>query len=122
MILFPYLSRKGDVALDVQGVLRCSEGGNLVFKKWDRVKEMLPYIKYLKTDAAEAEILTGETDREKAGRILNKMGAAEVMITHNEEVIICTGEELIKAPFNPPTYPAEREGGIRLLPPTWQNG
>ena len=97
----PFLSRRGDVALDVQGVLRCSEGGNLVFKKWDRIREMLPYIKYLKTDAAEAEILTGETDRAKAGRMLNEMGAEEVMITHNREVLLSRKGEIIKAPFNP---------------------
>ena len=97
----PFLSNKGDVALDVQGVLRCSEKGNLVFKKWDKMKEMLPLIKYLKTDAAEAEVLTGEKDREKSGKILNEMGADEVMITHNEEVLICKDGEVIKAPFNP---------------------
>ncbi len=97
----PFLSCKGDVALDVQGVLRCSEGGTLVFKNWDRAGEMLPNIKYLKTDAAEAEILTGEKDREKAGRMLNRMGADEVMITHNEEVLLCKNGEVIRAPFNP---------------------
>ena len=42
----PYLSMRGDLALDVQGVLRCSEEGSLVFKEWNQAEEMLPYVKY----------------------------------------------------------------------------
>ena len=96
-----FLGRKGEVALDVQGVLRCSEEGTLVFRQWEQARDFLPSVSYLKTDAAEAEILTGEKDREKAALLLSQWGAREVMVTHNEEVLVCTGGELYRAPFNP---------------------
>ncbi len=95
------LSRRGRVALDTQGVLRCSEGGRLLFRPWDRSRELLPLVAWLKTDAAEAEILTGETDREKAARILCGWGAGEVMVTHNSEVILCREGRIHRAPFDP---------------------
>ncbi len=97
----PYLNKKGKVGIDAQGLLRCSEDGNLLFKDWDSKKELLPLITYLKTDAAEAEILTGETDRKKAAYILASWGAKEVMVTHNTEVIVLVGGKIYKAPFTP---------------------
>ena len=97
----PYLNKKGKVGIDAQGLLRCSENGKLLFKDWDSKKELLPLITYLKTDAAEAEILTGETDREKAARILASWGAKEVMVTHNTEVIVLVDGTIYSAPFTP---------------------
>ena len=97
----PYLNKKGKVGIDAQGLLRCSEDGKLLFKDWNSKKELLPLITYLKTDAAEAEILTGETDREKAAYILASWGAKEVMVTHNTEVIVLVNGEIHRAPFTP---------------------
>ena len=97
----PWLTKKGKVGIDAQGLLRCSEGGKLLFKDWESKKELLPQITYLKTDAAEAEILTGETDREKAAYILASWGAKEVMVTHNMEVIVLVDGKIYRAPFTP---------------------
>ncbi len=97
----PYLAKKGKVGIDAQGLLRCSDKRKLLFKDWDSKKELLPKITYLKTDAAEAEILTGETDRKKAAYILASWGAEEVMVTHNTEVIVLVDEKIYKAPFTP---------------------
>ncbi len=97
----PYLAKKGKVGIDTQGLLRCSEEGKLLFKDWDSKKELIPKITYLKTDAAEAEILTGETDREKAAYILASWGAKEVMVTHNTEVIVLVDGKIYRAPFTP---------------------
>jgi sugar/nucleoside kinase (ribokinase family) len=58
-------------------------------------------ITYLKTDAAEAEILTGLSDRYAAARLLHEWGAKEVMITHNTEVILYDGESMYSAPLKP---------------------
>lgn len=94
------LADRAEVALDAQGVLRCiDDSGELLFRDWTRKKELLPFIKYFKTDAAEAEILTGEQDREKAAQILQSWGAGEVMLTHNTEVLICSEGQICKAPF-----------------------
>lgn len=94
------LAKRGKVALDAQGVLRClDEQKNLVFRDWRRKQELLPYITYFKTDAAEAKILTGLDDREKAARLLYGWGAQEVMLTHNTEVMVCHQGNIHTAPF-----------------------
>ena len=97
----PFLAKKGKVGIDAQGLLRCSEEGILLFRDWDSKRELLPLITFLKTDAAEAEILTGETDREKAAHILASWGADEVMVTHNTEVIVLVAGTLYRAPYTP---------------------
>jgi sugar/nucleoside kinase (ribokinase family) len=94
------LAKRGKVALDAQGVLRClDEQKNLVFRDWRRKQELLPYITYFKTDAAEAKILTGLDDRERAARLLYSWGAQEVMLTHNTEVMVCHQGNIHTAPF-----------------------
>ena len=91
---------RGDTALDVQAVLRCrNEDGSLTLRDWPEKKEYLPYIRYLKTDAAEAEVMTGTDDREKAAFLLCEWGAKEVLITHNSEAIVCDGRQIFRAPL-----------------------
>ncbi len=97
----PYFERKGEVGIDAQGLLRCSEDGQLIFRDWSLKIEFLPMVAYLKTDAAEAEILTGETDREKAAYILASWGAKEVMVTHNSEVLVLADGRIYRAPYTP---------------------
>ena len=100
--MIKFLCNKGKVALDVQGFLR-TMGGNkeMVFKDWKEKKEYLPYIDYLKTDAAEAEIMTGTKDRKKAAEMLFGWGAKEIMITHNKEVLIYNGKKHYTCPLKP---------------------
>ncbi|HUX22473.1 MAG TPA: PfkB family carbohydrate kinase [Spirochaetia bacterium] len=95
------LSRRAPVAIDAQGLLRRSENGKLLFRDWADKARLLPFVTYLKTDAAEAEILTGSSDREAAARELASLGADEVMVTHNSEVIVFDGEAIRRAPFTP---------------------
>lgn len=95
------LSEKGMVAVDVQGYLRRNIDGEMTFKDWEEKKEFLPYIHFLKTDAAEAEIMTGEKDRRKAAEILHSWGAKEVMITYNTEVLVYDGKNHHTAPLKP---------------------
>ncbi len=98
--LIPYVAGLGPVALDVQSVLRCREADDsLLLHDWERKHEYLPYITYLKTDAAEAEVLTGTEDREEAARILHSWGAKEILITHNTEVIVYDGAQIYRAPI-----------------------
>jgi len=93
------LAKRGRLAIDVQGFLRVSENGPMVFRDWERKREMLPLVHFLKTDAAEAEVLTGEKDPERAARILNAWGADEVMVTHNAGVAVYAGGSASSAPF-----------------------
>lgn len=94
-------SKKGDVAVDVQGFVRHADknSGKMFFCDWADKKEMLPFITYLKTDAAEAEILTGTDDRRKAAEILHSMGAKEILITHNTEVLAFDGNSFHTCPI-----------------------
>lgn len=98
------LAARAPVAVDAQGLLRCSEGGKLFFRDWEQKREYLPLITCFKVDAAEAEILTGESDREKAALQLHAWGAREVMLTHNTEVMVCREGEIFRAPFTNKTF------------------
>lgn len=92
---------KAMAAVDVQCLLRNEENGSMTFRDWARKKEILPFIQFLKTDAAEAEILTGTEDREKAARQLYDWGAKEIMITHNAEVLVFDGKKIYTEPLKP---------------------
>lgn len=96
------LSARGKVAVDVQGYLRHvdrANEGRMYFEDWADKKELLPYITFLKTDAAEAEILTGLTDRAAAAKQLYEWGAKEILITHNTEVLAYDGKEIYTCPI-----------------------
>ena len=89
-----------DVAVDVQTLLRHRrDDGSMYFEDWADKYEMLPYIRYLKTDAAEAEIMTGTDDRRKAAQMLYDWGAKEILITHNTEVLAFDGKEFFTCPI-----------------------
>jgi len=93
------MCERGKVAIDAQGFMRVNDNGPLVFRDWDRKKEVISAVHYLKTDHAEAETLTGETDRRTAAKILASWGAKEVMLTHHTEVLVCVDGEICAAPF-----------------------
>ncbi len=100
--LIKALAKKGKVAVDVQATLRhqdANDGGRMYFEDWADKKELLPYIDFLKTDAAEAEILTGEKDRKKAAKMLYDWGAKEICITHNTEVLAYDGKNYYTCPI-----------------------
>ena len=95
-------AKRGDTAVDVQATLRCrNDDGSLELRDWPDKLKYLPMIHYLKTDAAEAEVLTGTDDREKAAFMLCEWGAKEVLITHNTEAIVCDGKQIYRAKLCP---------------------
>ena len=95
------LSKKGKVAVDVQALLRHANRatGEMFFEDWADKKRVLPYIDYLKTDTAEAEILTGQTDRFISAKMLHEWGAKEVVITNSAEVLAYDGKEMYTCPI-----------------------
>ncbi len=95
-------ARRGDVAMDIQCMLRHVEPDqSLKLHDWPEKTKYLQYIRYLKTDAAEAEMLTGTTDREEAARMMFDWGAREIVITHNTEVLAYDGKDFYRAPLKP---------------------
>jgi len=99
--LIEYLSKKGEVGLDMQAMLRSSGDVSFAFKDWVEKKHYLQMVTYLKADSLESEVATGTPDREKAAKMLYRWGAKEVMITHASEVILYNGQRIFRAPFNP---------------------
>ena len=97
--MIPFAAKHAMVAIDVQTMLRHVENGGMVFHDWAEKKEMLPYVRFLKTDAAEAEILTGTSDRAAAAKMLYEWGAKEILITHNTEVLVYDGKEIYTCPI-----------------------
>ena len=92
------LKSRGMLAADAQGFLRHNENGSLVFHDWAEKLRYLPMLDFLKTDAAEAEILTGTTDRVAAAKQLHDWGAKEILISHNTEMLAFDGEKIYTCP------------------------
>jgi sugar/nucleoside kinase (ribokinase family) len=99
--LIEFAAAKALAALDVQCLLRRADGqtGEMSFHDWPEKRGLLPKIRFLKTDAAEAEILTGLTDRGEAAKMLYGWGAGEIMITHNTEVLVYDGKDIYTRPL-----------------------
>jgi sugar/nucleoside kinase (ribokinase family) len=93
-------SKIGALALDVQCMLRCVQPDHhMVMRDWAEKQDLLPLVSFLKTDAAEAEVMTGSADRAEAAKQLHAWGAKEVMITHNSEVLVYDGKRFYTAPL-----------------------
>lgn len=101
--LLQLLSRRGPVALDVQGFVRVrqetEDGPALVFRPWKEKERGLSMVTYLKVDRAEAELLTGETDLERAALALAALGPREVVLTQSSGVTALAEGQIYQAPF-----------------------
>ncbi len=96
------LAAKGALlALDVQGFMRIARDGTLVADNWSDRESILSRVDILKTDAVEAEQLTGESDRRAAARRLAAYGVREVLLTHNGGVLVCHDGVIDEAPLVP---------------------
>ena len=99
--LLKAMAARGPVGMDVQGFVRVPEGGQLIFKQWPDMREGLACITYLKVDRAEAELLTGETDLERAARALAAYGPREIVLTQSSGVTVYAGGQIFRALFTP---------------------
>ena len=90
------------VGLDVQGYVRIRrDDGVLEHTHWPEIGETLALIDVLKTDAVEAESLTGTGDHEAAARILARYGPREVVLTHRDGLLVLADGQVYEAPFTP---------------------
>jgi sugar/nucleoside kinase (ribokinase family) len=90
------------VGLDVQGMLRLRrDDGRLEHGPWPDAAAVLPLVDVLKTDAVEAESLTGETDHRRAARAIAALGAREVLLTHRGGLLVLAGGEVHEQAFVP---------------------
>ena len=76
------------LSADVQGFIRVLRGESLVYEPWDEMAAVLKNLDILKSDAVEAEYLTGEKDIEKAAKIFAALGPKEIVLTHSAGVLV----------------------------------
>jgi sugar/nucleoside kinase (ribokinase family) len=76
------------VGLDVQGFVRVLRGRELRYEPWKEIRETLAYVDILKSDAVEAEYLTGEADIVQAARAYAEMGPRDIVLTHKDGLLI----------------------------------
>lgn len=79
--LIKALAKKGEISLDVQGLLRKVENNNVCPIEWTSKKQLLPYVHYLKANEDEMFMLTGSSDVYDSARMLTDWGVDEVIIT-----------------------------------------
>jgi len=94
------------LAADMQGFVRVLQGKSLVYAPWEEMKTTLAYLDVLKSDAVEAEFLTGETDIFKAAKIYAEMGPKEIVLTHKDGLLIYADGKCYEMGF----YPAQLNG------------
>lgn len=96
------LKREGTwLAADVQSFIRVNRNGVLVPEPWPEKQQVMAHLDMLKTDAVEAELLTGGTDIKVAAQMIADLGPSEVMITHRDGVLVYADGQFHEAGFFP---------------------
>lgn len=91
------------IALDVQGYVRVLRGESLVYEPWEEMDSILPYVDILKSDAVEAEFLTGKTNLRDAAQFYVDHGAGEIILTHRDGLQIYADGKFHDREFHPET-------------------
>jgi sugar/nucleoside kinase (ribokinase family) len=94
------------VATDMQGFVRVLRGVELNYEPWDQMQSTLAFVDVVKSDAVEAEFLTGETDIFKAAKFYADMGPREIVLTHKDGLLILADGKFHEMGF----YPARLDG------------
>jgi sugar/nucleoside kinase (ribokinase family) len=90
------------LGVDVQGFVRIrTPEGRLTYDPWPEMAQVLSLVDILKTDAVEAEFLTGESDIGRAAQKLAAHGPREIVLTHKEGVLVLADGQRWEQPFRP---------------------
>jgi len=89
------------LAADVQGFVRVARNGKLVGETWPEKQAVLAHMDVLKTDAVEAEMLTGQTEVRVAAQLLADLGPSEIVLTHCDGVLVYADGKFHEARFYP---------------------
>ncbi len=97
------LKKKGSLlAADVQGFIRViGPDGKLASDGWPERQPILSAIDILKTDAVEAELLTGNGNIKEAIWAIASWGPKEIVLTHRDGVLVLADGGMHEAPFRP---------------------
>jgi sugar/nucleoside kinase (ribokinase family) len=86
---------------DLQGFIRViAPDRRLVYGQWPEKEEILTLFTVLKTDAVEAEFLTGESDINRAALALAEYGPQEIVLTHRDGILVYADNQFSEAPFH----------------------
>jgi sugar/nucleoside kinase (ribokinase family) len=94
------------VAADMQGFVRVLRGVELKYESWDEMQSTFALVDVVKSDAVEAEFLTGETDIYKAAKFYGNLGPREIVLTHKDGLLIYADGQFHEMKF----YPARLDG------------
>lgn len=99
---FKQMRKRKDVLIsaDVQGFIRVLRGESLVYEPWTEMEAVLKHLDILKSDAVEAEYLTGEKEIEKAAKFFANMGPKEIILTHSEGLLVHAEGKNYHYPFH----------------------
>jgi sugar/nucleoside kinase (ribokinase family) len=89
------------IAADMQGFVRVLRGTELKYEPWPEMVTTLAQVDVVKSDAAEAEFLTGETDIYKAAKFYADMGPKEIVLTHKDGLLIYANGRIHEIGFFP---------------------
>lgn len=93
--------KKITVAADMQGFVRVLRGHELKYEPWEEMQSTLAQVDVVKSDAVEAEFLTGETDIFKAAKFYADMGPREIVLTHKDGLLIHADGKFHEMEFHP---------------------
>jgi sugar/nucleoside kinase (ribokinase family) len=94
------------VAADMQGFVRVLRGTELTYEPWNEMQSTLALLDVVKSDAVEAEFLTGQTDLHKAAEFYAELGPKEIVLTHKDGLLIYAEGQFHEMNF----YPARLDG------------
>jgi sugar/nucleoside kinase (ribokinase family) len=89
------------LAVDVQGFVRVAREGKLAYAPWPQRQAVLAQVDILKTDAVEAEMLTGEKEIHQAAQTLADLGPPEIVLTHRDGLLVYAHGQFHAAGFFP---------------------
>jgi len=89
------------LSADVQGFIRIVHDGKLVFKDWPQKEKVLAMADVFKTDAVEAELLTGQKEIRLSAKRLSDFGPKEVVITHRNGLLVYDRNHFYETNFYP---------------------
>jgi len=94
--------KQGILAADVQGFLRViTPDKKLMNAEWEEKAQVLSQIDILKTDAVEAESLTGERDIKQTAKKISDWSVKEVVLTHKDGLLVYADGKFYETRFYP---------------------
>ena len=94
-------ARDALLAVDVQGFVRVAREGKLAYAPWPQKGPVLAQVDILKTDAVEAEVLTGEKEIHQAAQRLAELGPPEIVLTYRNGLLVFAHGHFHAAGFFP---------------------